>query len=32
VRHEVLPMLEGLSPRIVEHLCALADAVRGGQS
>ena len=32
VRHEVLPMLEGLSPRIVEHLCALADAARGGQS
>lgn len=26
VRHEVLPMLERLSPRIVEHLCALADA------
>ena len=26
VRHEVLPMLEGLSPRVVEHLCALADA------
>ena len=32
VRHEVLPMLEGLSPRIVEHLCALADAARGGPS
>jgi tRNA(Ile)-lysidine synthase len=33
VRHEVLPMLEGLSPRVVEHLCALADAAaseRGG--
>jgi tRNA(Ile)-lysidine synthase len=26
VRHEVLPMLEHLSPRIVEHLCSLADA------
>jgi tRNA(Ile)-lysidine synthase len=26
VRHEVLPMLERLSPRIVEHLCSLADA------
>jgi tRNA(Ile)-lysidine synthase len=29
VRHEVLPMLERLSPRIVEHLCALADAAGG---
>jgi len=27
VRHELLPQLEGLSPRIVEHLCALADAL-----
>lgn len=26
VRHEVLPLLAELSPRIVEHLCALADA------
>jgi len=26
VRHEVLPLLTELSPRIVEHLCALADA------
>lgn len=26
VRHEALPLLEALSPRIVEHLCALADA------
>jgi tRNA(Ile)-lysidine synthase len=26
VRLEVMPMLERLSPRIVEHLCALADA------
>ena len=25
VRHEVLPLLERLSPRIVEHLCSLAD-------
>ncbi len=25
VRHEVLPLLEELSPRVVEHLCALAD-------
>jgi tRNA(Ile)-lysidine synthase len=26
VRHEVLPLLERLSPRVVEHLCRLADA------
>jgi tRNA(Ile)-lysidine synthase len=26
VRHEILPRLEHLSPRIIEHLCALADA------
>ncbi len=25
VRHEVMPLMEQLSPRIVEHLCALAD-------
>jgi tRNA(Ile)-lysidine synthase len=25
VRHEVLPLLEELSPRVIEHLCALAD-------
>jgi tRNA(Ile)-lysidine synthase len=25
VRHEVLPLLEELSPNIVEHLCSLAD-------
>lgn len=25
VRHEVLPLLESLSPKIVEHLCSLAD-------
>jgi tRNA(Ile)-lysidine synthase len=25
VRHEVLPLLESLSPRIVEHLCRIAD-------
>jgi tRNA(Ile)-lysidine synthase len=30
VRHEVLPLLEQLSPRIVEHLCALADMVDSG--
>jgi tRNA(Ile)-lysidine synthase len=32
VRHELLPLLADLSPRIVEHLCALADAssARGG--
>jgi tRNA(Ile)-lysidine synthase len=29
VRHEVLPLLAELSPRIVEHLCALADAEAG---
>jgi tRNA(Ile)-lysidine synthase len=28
VRHEVLPMLERVSPRIVEHLCSLADDAR----
>ncbi|MGD0528409.1 MAG: tRNA lysidine(34) synthetase TilS [Polyangiaceae bacterium] len=26
VRFEVLPLLERLSPRIIEHLCSLADA------
>jgi tRNA(Ile)-lysidine synthase len=25
VRHELLPVLERLSPRVVEHLCSLAD-------
>jgi tRNA(Ile)-lysidine synthase len=25
VRHEIMPQLERLSPRITEHLCALAD-------
>jgi tRNA(Ile)-lysidine synthase len=25
VRHEVIPALERLSPRVVEHMCALAD-------
>jgi hypothetical protein len=25
VRHEILPALERLNPRAVEHLCALAD-------
>jgi tRNA(Ile)-lysidine synthase len=29
VRREVLPLLTELSPRIVEHLCALADAAAG---
>jgi tRNA(Ile)-lysidine synthase len=28
VRHEVVPALELLSPRAVEHLCALADDAR----
>ena len=27
VRREVMPLLESLSPRLVEHLCALADQV-----
>ncbi len=27
VRHELLPLLEQLSPQIVGHLCALADAL-----
>ncbi len=27
VRHEVLPLLERLSPRVVEHLCSLADGL-----
>ena len=27
VRHELLPLLEQLSPQIVSHLCALADAL-----
>jgi tRNA(Ile)-lysidine synthase len=25
VRYELLPVLERMSPRIVEHLCSLAD-------
>ncbi len=29
VRHEVLPVLQGISPRIVEHMCTLADALCG---
>ena len=29
VRHELLPLLEQLSPQIVGHLCALADALQG---
>lgn len=28
VRHEIMPQLERLSPRIIEHLCALADQAR----
>jgi tRNA(Ile)-lysidine synthase len=32
VRFELLPLLERLSPQIVSHLCALADALgKGGQ-
>jgi tRNA(Ile)-lysidine synthase len=27
VRHEVLPVLERLGPRIVEHMCTLADEI-----
>jgi tRNA(Ile)-lysidine synthase len=27
VRHELLPLLEQLSPQVVAHLCALADAL-----
>jgi len=30
VRHELLPLLEQLSPQIVGHLCALADALAPG--
>jgi tRNA(Ile)-lysidine synthase len=30
VRHELLPLLERLSPRVVEHLCSLADRASGG--
>jgi tRNA(Ile)-lysidine synthase len=30
VRHELLPVLERLSPRAVEHLCTLADRVHAG--
>lgn len=29
VRHELLPVLETMSPRIVEHLCRIADDVGG---
>jgi tRNA(Ile)-lysidine synthase len=32
VRFEVLPLLEQLSPQIVSHLCALADALGEGAS
>ena len=31
VRHELLPLLEELSPSIVEHLCALAEALLQGE-
>ncbi len=31
VRHELLPLLEQLSPQIVGHLCALADALAAGR-
>jgi tRNA(Ile)-lysidine synthase len=27
VRHEVLPLLEAMSPQVVDHLCRLADAL-----
>jgi len=32
VRHELLPLMTELSPRIVEHLCDLADATGSGSS
>jgi tRNA(Ile)-lysidine synthase len=32
VRHELLPLLETLSPAIVSHLCGLADELRSGQA
>jgi tRNA(Ile)-lysidine synthase len=32
VRSEILPALAGLSPRIVEHLCDLADALGEGRT
>jgi tRNA(Ile)-lysidine synthase len=32
VRFEILPALAGLSPRIVEHLCDLADALAAGRT
>lgn len=32
VRHELMPLLERLSPKIVEHLCNLADRVSGGEA
>jgi len=28
VRQDIMPALERLNPRIVEHMCALADAAR----
>ena len=31
VRHELVPLLEQLSPQIVSHLCALADARATGE-
>lgn len=32
VRHELMPLLEELSPRVGEHLCALADMLRAEPS
>lgn len=29
LRHEVIPLLEELSPGVVDHLCALADQIEG---
>jgi tRNA(Ile)-lysidine synthase len=31
VRHELIPLLEELSPKVVEHLCALAEQSAGEQ-
>lgn len=31
VRHEIMPQLERLSPRIIEHLCALAEEAGEGE-
>ncbi len=32
VRHELLPLLEEMSPGVVGHLCALADAARSARA